>query len=370
MRRFAETAEALSRTSSRLTKVRLLADYLQDLPDPDLRAATIFFTGRPFPLADGRTLNVGGAALARIILSIAGATDADLGEAYIRHGDLGEAARRLLPPSDVSRFTPSQVYDNFERLAMTQGVAPKQVILAELFGGLTPVEAQYVIKVITGDLRIGLKESTVEDAVGKAFNQSPDAVRRTNMALGDIGETAILARAGNMTEIGFRLFRPFKFMLATPAETEDEIYGNFGGSFFVEDKYDGIRGQLHADGSRVALYSRTLDDVSGQFPEVVADAHALKERLILDGEVVAYREGAVLPFAMLQKRLGRKRPSHALQAEIPVAFMVFDVLYFNGSLLIDEPLRSRKDLLLRQNWPERLVPAPFQLIEKKVELEP
>src|SRR5688572_21017441 len=216
MRRFAETAEAISRTSSRLTKVRLLADYLQDLPDSDLRPATIFFTGRPFPLADDRTLNVGGAALARIILSIAGATDADFGEAYLRHGDLGEAARRLLPPSDVSRFTPSQVYEDFERLATTQGVAAKWAILTELFGGLTPVEAQYVIKIITGDLRIGLKESTVEEAVGKAFNQSPDAVRRTNMALGDIGETATLARAGNMTEIRFRLFRPFKFMLATP----------------------------------------------------------------------------------------------------------------------------------------------------------
>lgn len=221
MRRFAETAEAISKTSSRLAKVRILADYLQDLSDPDLRAATVFFTGRPFPLADDRTLNVGGAALARIILGIAGASEADLGEAYLRHGDLGEAARRLLPPSDLSQFTPSQVYAVFEQLAKTQGIVPKQAVLAELFGGLTPAEAQYVIKVITGDLRIGLKESTVEEALGKAFHQTSEAVRRTNMALGDIGETAMLARAGTMAEIGFRLFRPFKFMLATPAETED-----------------------------------------------------------------------------------------------------------------------------------------------------
>jgi DNA ligase-1 len=370
MRRFAETAEAISKTSSRLAKVRILADYLQDLSDPDLRAATVFFTGRPFPLADDRTLNVGGAALARIILGIAGASEADLGEAYLRHGDLGEAARRLLPPSDLSQFTPSQVYAVFEQLAKTQGIVPKQAVLAELFGGLTPAEAQYVIKVITGDLRIGLKESTVEEALGKAFHQTSEAVRRTNMALGDIGETAMLARAGTMAEIGFRLFRPFKFMLATPAETEEDIYANFTGSFFVEDKYDGIRGQLHADGSRVALYSRTLDDVSGQFPEVVTDASALKEPFILDGEVVAYRDGAVLPFAMLQKRLGRKRPSPSLLAEIPVAFMVFDILYFNRFLLIDEPLHHRKDLLLRQHWPDRLVLAPSQLIENKIELEP
>jgi len=370
MRRFAETAESISQTSSRLKKVRILADYLQDLADPDLRAAAVFFTGRPLPLTDDRTLNIGGAALARVILDIAGATDADLGEAYLQRGDLGEAARKLLPPSDQSRFAPSQVYAIFEQLAHTQGTAPKQAILEELFKGLTPAEAQYVIKVVTGDLRIGLKESTVEEAIGQAFGQPADAVRRTNMALGDIGETAILARAGRMAESGFRLFRPFKFMLATPAETEEEIYANFDGSFFAEDKYDGIRGQLHTDGSRVALYSRTLDDVSGQFPEVVADAGSLKEPMILDGEVVAYRTGTVLPFAMLQKRLGRKRPSAALLEEIPVAFMAFDLLHLNDTLLIDEPLGRRKELLSQRTWPPRIVLAPFRLIDEKVELEP
>jgi DNA ligase 1 len=370
MRRFAETAESISGTSSRLKKVRILADYLQDLSDADLRAATVFFTGRPLPLADDRTLNVGGAALARAILDIAGATEADLGEAYLLHGDLGESARKLLPPSDHSQFTPSQIFEIFERLAATQGIAPKQAILTELFAGLTPAEAQYVIKVITGDLRIGLKESTVEEAIGKAFNQPPDTVRRTNMALGNIGETAVLARTGNMAETGFRLFRPFKFMLATPAETEEEIYSNFEGSFYVEDKYDGIRGQLHADGSRVALYSRTLDDVSGQFPEIGEHLSNQTEPVILDGEVVAYRNDAVLPFAMLQKRLGRKRPSAALRQEIPVAFMVFDLLYLRDTLLIDEPLSRRKKLLSQLSWSSRLVLAPFRLIEDKIELEP
>src|SRR6185295_17265889 len=211
MRRFSETAESIAQTSSRLKKVKILADYLQDLSDTDLRAAAIFFTGRPLPLSDDRTLNVGGAALARTILDLAGASETDLGDAYLRHGDLGEAARKLLPDLQQSKLTPSQVLTVFEKLASTQGLGPKQAILTELFAGLTPREAQYVIKVITGDLRIGLKESTVEEAVGKAFHQPADAVRRTNMGLGDIGATALLARSGNMAESGFRLFRPFKF---------------------------------------------------------------------------------------------------------------------------------------------------------------
>jgi DNA ligase 1 len=370
MRRFAETAESIARTSSRLKKVQILADYLQDLSDSDLRAAAVFFTGRPLPLFEDRTLNVGGAALARTIIDLAGASEADLGDAYLRHGDLGEAARKLLPDVDQSKFTPSHVRTIFEELAATQGLGPKQAILAELFVGLTPAEAQYVIKIITGDLRIGLKESTVEEAIATAFNQPPDLVRRTNMGLGDIGETALAARIGTMTESGFRLFRPFKFMLATPAESEEEIYSNFEGSFFAEDKYDGIRGQLHLDGSRVALYSRTLDDVSGQFPEIVEGAGILKESMILDGEVVAYRNGTVLPFGLLQKRLGRKRPSAALRKEIPISFMVFDLLYLTDALLIDEPLSRRKALLLERAWSDPLVLAPFRLIEDKIELEP
>src|SRR5439155_17111027 len=114
------------------------------------------------------------------------------------------------------------------------------------------------------------------------------------------------------------LFRSVKFMLATPAETEDEIFASFSGPFYVEDKYDGIHGQLHVSG-RAALYSRTLDDVGHQFPEIVEGAQKIDTSFILDGEVVGYKDGQVLPFALLQKRLGRKRPTAGLIAEIPVA---------------------------------------------------
>src|SRR5262249_17660690 len=148
--------------------------------------------------------------------------------------------------------------------------------------------------------RIGLKENTVEEAIAKAFEQRADFVRRTNMSLGDIGETAVLARQNRLGEASLRVFRPVKFMLATPVESEVEIFENFLGPFYVEDKYDGIRGQLHVDPSGVALYSRTLDDVSGQFPEVVEDARGLESSLVADGEIVAYRDDQVLPFAQLQ----------------------------------------------------------------------
>ena len=165
------------------------------------------------------------------------------------------------------------------------------------------------------------------------------------MVLGDIGEAAILAKRGEMDQISLRMFRPVKFMLATPADTEDEIFATFPGAFYVEDKYDGIRGQLHLDPSRAALYSRTLDDVSHQFPEIVEGARNLTLSLIADGEIVAFKDNQVLPFSLLQKRLGRKKPPAALIAEIPVALMIFDLLSFEDRKLIDEPLQYRKEMI-------------------------
>src|SRR5262249_7147684 len=156
--------------------------------------------------------------------------------------------------------------------------------------------------------------------------------------LGDIGETAVLARHGHLGHVSLRLFRPVKFMLATPAESEDEIFANFTSPFFVEDKYNGIRGQLHTEPPAAALFSRTLDDASHQVPEIIGAADALNRSLILDGEVVGWKDGIVLPFSRLQKRLGRKKPPPSLMAEIPVGLMIFDVLFADGRTLIDEPL--------------------------------
>jgi DNA ligase-1 len=370
MRRFAETAEAISKTTSRLRKVAELAGYLSSLPDEDLRPAATFFTGRPFPLCDARTLNVGWAALMRAVQEISGASDLDIHNAYLERGDLGEVAERLLPSVEQPELTPAQIRVIFDDLARTPGASAKQAIVTELLRRLTPAEAKYVIKIITGDLRIGLKENTVEEAIAKAFDQRADFVRRTNMSLGDIGETAVLARQNRLGEASLRVFRPVKFMLATPVESELQIFENFPGPFYVEDKYDGIRGQLHVDPSGVALYSRTLDDVSAQFPEVVEDAKRLESSLVADGEVVAYRDDQVLPFAQLQRRLGRKRPTEALRAEIPVALMIFDLLHLNGRTLIDEPLMQRKRLLQEIAWSGRLIPAPFFLMEAREPLEP
>jgi DNA ligase 1 len=372
MRRFAETAEAIAQTSSKLKKIQLLASYLSDLPEDDLRAAAVFFTGRPFPLTDARTLNVGWSALITAIQQISGASDESIHAAYLDRGDLGEVAEQVLAQHAISSagLSPAAVYTSLSELVKISGSATKLPLVVGLLQSLTPAETKYIIKIITGDLRIGLKENTVEEAIARAFGRPVEAVRRANMVLGDIGETAVLARRNEFEQLTLQTFRPVKFMLATPADTEDEIFATFTGSFYVEDKYDGIRGQLHIHQSKAALYSRTLDDVSHQFPEIIEAAAGIQDSVIVDGEVVGFKGGDVLPFALLQKRLGRKRPSPDLLAEIPVALMVFDILQFNGRPLLDEPLRNRKEVLEAIEWPMTLVRAPFILLEHRVQLDP
>ena len=256
MRLFAQTADAIAGTTSKLKKIGFLADYLRTLNDDDLRAASVFFTGRPFALTDARTLNVGWAALMNAVQQISGASDEDIHQVYLERGDLGEMAERLLGRHQAEgSLSPAQVQSKFAELVRISGAASKLTPLLDLFRSLTPAEGKYVIKIITGDLRIGLKENTVEEAIAKAFERPADAVRRANMVLGDVGETAVLAKRGEFDKLTLAMFRPVKFMLATPAETEDEIFATFPGAFYVEDKYDGIRGQLHVAEGRAALYS-------------------------------------------------------------------------------------------------------------------
>jgi DNA ligase-1 len=370
MRYFAETAERIAATTSKLKKLDVLSDYFRGIEDDDLRAAAVFLTGRPFPLYDARTLNVGWSALGKAIQEVSGASDDAIHDVYLERGDLGEVAERLLPAVPASDLSPAQVLTRLEELVGISNTARKVKLVTELLRSLTPLEAKYVVKMITSDLRIGLKENTVEEAVAKAFEQPADAVRRTNMMLGDIGETAVLARHGRLEHVSLRLYRPVKFMLATPIENDEEIFANFPESFYVEDKYDGIRGQLHVGPQQTALFSRTLDDVSHQFPEIIAAGARLERSLIVDGEVIPWQDGQVLPFASLQKRLGRKQPTAALLAQIPVTLMIFDILFVDGRTVLDEPLRARKQILESIRWPEGLQLAPFRLIEERMSLEP
>jgi DNA ligase-1 len=218
------------------------------------------------------------------------------------------------------------VREAFEKAEAESGAVARAAVLETLLRRASPGTAGAIVKVLGGDLRIGLREGLLEAAIARAFGRSLDAVKRAGMLTGDVGRTAVLARDDRLGDAAMALFHPLKFMLASPAEDAAEIMARLGPTVWVEDKYDGIRAQLHRSGSDVRLYSRDLHDISGQFPEVIAGARDLRWAGILDGELLAWKDGVVLPFLQLQARLGRKDPSPEILADVPVIYVAWDVL--------------------------------------------
>ncbi|HVZ19333.1 MAG TPA: ATP-dependent DNA ligase, partial [Terriglobales bacterium] len=353
MLRLAHTCEAIAATTKKNEKVRLVAGYLQSRTVDEAAASVIFLSGRAFPAYEEKTLQVGGTMLWSILREISRKSDQELSQAYRQYGDLGSAAHDVLldVAPHVSSVNVVDVRREFERIADTRGAAAKASFVRLLLQKLTPLEAKYVIKIMIGDLRIGLRESLVEEAIAKAYGDESAQVQRANMLLGDIAETLQLAIEHRLADARMRLFHPIGFMLASPAESAEEAFEYFEHAQ-VEDKYDGIRAQAHVSGGEVRLFSRTLDEITESFPELPDALAAFRGDLILDGEIVAWHRpagstdlGRALPFTEIQKRLGRKKVTQSLMKEVPVAYVVFDVLYCDRDLVIDQPLTERGKML-------------------------
>ena len=322
MRRWTEIAERVAATTKTSEKTAILAEYLAGLTPAELPIAAVFLTGRPFPEADQRSIGVGWSGLGSSVLRVAAADPEAMRRAYDRSSDVATAVGEVLAeaghaPDPANEPTLPEVEAAFEAIEAASGPAAKAEVLDALIARSSPRTATGIVKVLSGELRIGLREGLLEAAIAKAFDRPLDAVKRAGMLTGDVGRTATLAREDRLAEAALTIFHPLKFMLASPAEDAAEILGRLGPTVWVEDKYDGIRAQLHRAGDEVRLYSRDLHDISGQFPEVVAGARGLPWAGILDGELLAWRDGVVLPFLQLQARLGRKNPSAKILADDP-----------------------------------------------------
>src|SRR5271169_3751916 len=345
MQRFAAACEAIAGTTKKLLKTGIVADYLKSRPTDEAAASAIFLSGRAFPAWEDTTLQVGGRSLWRMVAELSGKDEAELTGAYRRHGDLGAVASEVLPEHSGQGLGVLEVEATFRQIASARGPAAKAAIVRDLISRASPLEAKYIVKIITGDLRIGLKESLVEEAIARAYGGTLPEVQRANMLLGDLGETLRLASKAMLAAAEMRMFHPLGFMLASPIESTEE-----GLSYFeepaVEDKYDGIRAQAHVANGDVKFFSRTRDEITESFPEL-PDALAALPDTVLDGEIVAwdYSAGRARAFSVLQQRLGRKKVSDQMLREIPLAYLVFDVLYAGGELVMDRPLRERARIL-------------------------
>ncbi|HEX8411123.1 MAG TPA: ATP-dependent DNA ligase [Thermoanaerobaculia bacterium] len=342
---FAKTANAIAATTKKSEKERILAAYLLTLDDASLERAVVFFSGSPFPRRDERVAGVGGAAIGDAVVDATGRTHDEVWEPWPKYADPGDTIAESFPDDPSRDITLVELGEYFDRIASTQGATAKKDVLAELLRKVNAQGARYIVKILTRELRIGLVEGLVESSIAKAFGRKLDAVRQANMFTGDIGATALLAKSDALTTAKMALFQPFAFMLAQPEEDPAAIVQALGAGAFADDKYDGIRAQIHTDGAtEVRIYSRTLDNVTHRFPEIADAARALGRSLILDGEIVAFSD-RILPFAIIQKRLGRRQVSAKLMNDAPVVFFTFDLLFLDGEPLFETPLSERLEKL-------------------------
>ena len=343
---FARTGAAVGGTSATLEKTRLLAAYLRSLDDADLRRAAIFMTGRAFGPSQRRTLGLGWAVLSRVVGGISRRDDDELQSLFRKHSDLGDWAGEALDERTEGEDVPlEEVEKTLEAIRTARG-ASKATPLETLLRRLHPEAARFVVKVISGEMRIGLSEGLVEAAIGEAFGIPVTVVKRVHLITGDIGETAVRIKRGQVDSSTVTLFQPVRFMLASPVETAAEAFERMGAQkVWTEEKYDGVRCQLHHSDGRVELFSRDLKETTGAFPELAENAARLGHAVLFDGEVLAHRDGRVLRFFELQHRLGRKKVTHELRREVPVVLVIFDLLYLDGRSLLDEPLEERRRLL-------------------------
>ncbi len=365
---FAKTCDGIRSTRSKLKKIDILSKYISSLSDETgLKIATTFLSGRIFPPGEtNQEVNVGYSLLWKALSDMFNLTGSELSTYYKRYGDLGDAAaeifeikkpvqmQRTLLAEPGASLSLNDVYLTFKEISKTRGansIERKLQILKRLLSDLwKPDEARYIVKILTTEMRIGLVEGLVEEALAKSFGKSLDEIRTANLIVGNIGLVAVLAKRGKLSESKLEPHRPTNFMLAETAEDANDLYSKFETMpVLSEFKYDGIRAQVHLGDKVVRIFSRNLADITHFFPEIETSFLATKEKtLIVDGEIVAFKDGNPLSFQLLQRRLRKKKIS---DKDSPVRYFAFDLLYHNKSSLISRPVGERVRILRSIDFP-------------------
>ncbi|HYY66916.1 MAG TPA: ATP-dependent DNA ligase [Nitrososphaeraceae archaeon] len=386
-RHFVDICEKIRAATSKNLKVDILSDYLLSLDDDDesLTIAVLFFSGRIFPPGPGFVMNLGFSTILQALSEIATLDSTQIQKIYLQHGDLGALSEYAVSKKNMTSLFQQQpltllsIYGRLKRIADTIGSGSgkdKKNILKGLLIDSSPIEAKYVIKIITGDMRIGLTEGLVEIAISKVFQQNLKYVRDAMLVSGDISQVAVLAKRDMLHTALIKPLTPMSYMLADVMFSAKEIVEYYQKALICEFKYDGIRAQLHKFGHQIRLFSRKLSDVTKTFPELAnAAAHTImvsssstSESFILDGEVMAFQNDKPLHFQELQKRLHKKNLSEQLMTEIPLAYVVFDIMYINGESLIEKSIKERKEILSGISFKKPIINSTYRLASLEEEI--
>lgn len=351
--KLASTAQQIAETRSTNSKIATCAGYFRSLEqDTDLDLAARFLAEGAFSGISGKRATVGSRTYST---GAADFCEIDYEKVFkpckTALGSSSEAIEKLMRNIGAARqkrtpgtLTLAEVEQIYEDIASVSSRNDKQEILHAAWTQMHPVEIKYFIRIMTrGSLRIGFESKSVVAALAQAFGKKVEAVRYAHMITGSMGRTAVLCKNNRLDEATFRLFHPLSFMLASPIESR--AVENLE-QYVAEEKFDGMRAQVHLSGTKVEIYSRDLNDITHSFPEIV-DFFADRDLpdLVLDGEICVFKEEEILPFQLLQKRMGRKKPSQKVQQQYPVLFIAYDVLFHDDRSVFEKSLTERRKLL-------------------------
>lgn len=389
---FVEICEKIHSTTSKNLKVSILSEYLSRLDNDSLPIAILFLSGRIFPRGSRQNINVGFSIIMQSLSEIAMLDASEIQQVYLTHGDMGALSEYAVSKKHIfSLFRQQQltlcfVYNQLKKIADTVGSGAsknKTKILTGLLIDMSPQEAKYLIKIINGEMRIGLVEGLIEIAIAKAFDQNIKVIREAMLVAGDIAQVSILAKTNLLDKAIIKPLTPLSFMLADVMFTAEEIINYYEKPLICEYKYDGIRVQMHKFGEEIRMFSRKLADVTNAFPELAdaalsatatssssssASSPSSNIDFILDGEILAFRNNKPLHFQELQKRLRKKTVTEQIIAEVPVIYTVYDIMYFNGEAIIKKPLNERKEILSCVAFKQPIINSSYKIVNSEQEI--
>lgn len=378
-RSLSELLEKVEATRKRLEIIDLTANYLKTLDWVEIEPATNMMVGRAFPKYSQKTLDVNWSTLTRVLECVSEFDWSLFRQAMVATGDIGSATKTVLEQAKTKKqtqltetsLTITEVRRSLAAIAQTGGAGSrtrKERLITALLSQAAPVEAKYLVKIFTGEMRTGLQEGLMEQAVAKAFQVSVKQIQKANMLLGDIGEVALKLKtegAEGLAKAGFNVFRPVKLMLAQTAQTVKEALDAQDCKSAFEFKYDGARVQIHLQNGEVAVFSRRLTNVTESLPEIVETVkfNVKAQSAIIEGEVVALNSGGFpIAFQHLMRRFKRIRDVSGAAKKIPLTLYLFDILYLNGESLIAVPYAKRRQILVETAGQ---VPLSKQIVTEK-----
>lgn len=363
-KKLAEFYEEASGTASRLKKIEILSKFLKEVHESD-KDILYLLLGDIFPEYDERRIGISNQIAIKAIARATGTDAKEVVKEWKSVGDLGKVAEKLKTKKRQStlssnHLTTEKVLSNLRKLPELGGkgtINKKLSLIAELLTSASPVESLYLTRTLIGDLRIGIKESTIKESISSAFFHKDDKKENSKKVQEAIDKTNDIAKVFEMAKTGMKdlekaeleVGKPIKVMLAQKVKNIEEGFKAVGKPCVIEFKYDGFRMLIHKKGNEVKLFTRMLENVTKQFPEVVdfVKEYVRGNSFILDSEAVGYdkKTKRYAPFQSISQRIRRKYDIEKVQSELPVEVNVFDILYYNGKSLLNEPFEKRTALI-------------------------